>query len=296
MIARSLEPRPVWRPLTASSYHARMISRLSSVISAVVLVTWTSGAAAQSTPDYKPTVGQAGKDVVWVPSPPEMVERMLDLAKVTTRDLVVDLGSGDGRNVIAAAKRGARGLGVEYNPDLVELSKRSAAAEGVADRASFLQGDMYEADISQATVLALFLLPENLRKLTPKFLDLKPGTRIVANTFGIAGWEPVETTRIEGECRSWCEAMLYIIPAKVAGSWTMPDGRLTLQQDFQTITGSLESGAETRTIDSGIIRGSELTFTIGGREYSGRVTADLIDGSVKADGKQEKFNAKRTGG
>jgi SAM-dependent methyltransferase len=272
-----------------------MTSRLLSVISAVVLVlVWTSAATAQSTPDYKPTVGQAGKDVVWVPSPPEMVERMLDLAKVTTRDLVVDLGSGDGRNVIAAAKRGARGLGVEYNPDLVELSKRTAAAEGVGDRATFVQGDMYEADISQATVLALFLLPENLRKLTPKFLDLKPGTRVVANTFAIAGWDAVETVRLEGDCRSWCEAMLYIIPAKVAGTWTMPEGRLMLEQDFQKVTGTIESGGETRTIDSGSIVGSDLTFTIGPRAYSGRVTGDLIDGLVKAEGREEKFNARRT--
>lgn len=271
-----------------------MTSRLSSVISAIVLTfVWTNGASAQSAPDYKPKVGQAGKDVVWVPSPPEMVERMLDLAKVTTQDLVVDLGSGDGRNVIAAAKRGARGLGVEYNPDLVELSKRTAATEGVGDRATFIQGDMYEADISEATVLALFLLPENLRKLTPKFLDLKPGTRIVANTFGISGWESVETVRIEGDCRSWCEAMLYIIPAKVAGTWTMPDGRLTLQQDFQKISGTMAAGQETRTIDSGSIRGSEISFTIGPRVYTGRVVGDLIDGAVTSDGRREKFNARR---
>ncbi len=271
-----------------------MTSRLSSVISAIVLTfVWTNGASAQSTPDYKPKVGQAGKDVVWVPSPPEMVERMLDLAKVTTQDLVVDLGSGDGRNVIAAAKRGARGLGVEFNPDLVELSKRTAATEGVGDRATFIQGDMYEADISEATVLALFLLPENLRKLTPKFLDLKPGTRIVANTFGISGWDAVESVRIEGDCRSWCEAMLYIIPAKVAGTWTMPDGQLTLQQDFQRISGTMAAGQETRTIDSGSIRGSEITFTIGPRVYTGRVVGDLIDGAVTSDGRREKFNARR---
>lgn len=271
-----------------------MTSRLSSVISAIVLTfVWTNGASAQSAPDYKPKVGQAGKDVVWVPSPPEMVERMLDLAKVTTQDLVVDLGSGDGRNVIAAAKRGARGLGVEFNPDLVELSKRTAATEGVGDRATFIEGDMYEADISEATVLALFLLPENLRKLTPKFLDLKPGTRIVANTFRISGWDAVESVRIEGDCRSWCEAMLYIIPAKVAGPWTMPDGQLMLQQDFQRISGTMAAGQETRTIDSGSIRGSEITFTIGPRVYTGRVVGDLIDGTVTSDGRQEKFNARR---
>src|SRR6476469_7423409 len=137
----------------------------------------------------QPIEGQSGKDVVWVPTPQILVEKMLDMARVTPEDYVIDLGSGDGRNVIAAAKRGARALGVEYNPNMVDFSKRSAAIHGVGDRAAFVQGDMYEADISQATVLALFLLPENLRKLTPKFLRLKPGTRIVANHFGIEGWE-----------------------------------------------------------------------------------------------------------
>jgi hypothetical protein len=278
-----------------------MTSRVSTLISAVVLaLTWigpahaqSTGTNAQATPDYKPKVGQAGKDVVWVPSPPEMVERMLDLAKVTTQDLVIDLGSGDGRNVIAAAKRGARGRGVEFNEDLVELSRRTATTEGVGDRAVFVQGDMYEADISDATVLALFLLPENLRKLTPKFLDLKPGTRIVANTFGISEWEAVETVRLEGECRSWCEAMLYIIPAKVAGAWTMPDGTLTLEQAFQKLSGTVAAGDETRAIENASIRGSDIAFSIGPRTYAGRVAGDMIEGTVTEDGRQQRFSAKR---
>ena len=142
---------------------------------------------------FEPKVGQAGKDVVWVPSPESTVEKMLDVAKVTPQDFVVDLGSGDGRNVIAAAKRGARALGVEYNPDMVELSKRNAAKAGVSEKASFVQGDMYAAEFSQATVLALFLLPDNLTKLRDKFAALKPGTRIVANTFGIEDWTADET-------------------------------------------------------------------------------------------------------
>ncbi|MDB5864691.1 MAG: methyltransferase, partial [Betaproteobacteria bacterium] len=158
-----------------------------------------AGAPAQTVDEtFKPSVGQEGKDVVWVPTPPVLVEKMLDMARVTPQDFVMDLGSGDGRNVIAAAKRGARALGVEYNPKMVEFSTRTAEQEGVADKAKFVQGDMYEADISQATVLALFLLPENLRKLTQKFLDLNPGTRIVANHFGIDGWEADETARTEG--------------------------------------------------------------------------------------------------
>src|SRR5512145_3419722 len=150
----------------------------------------TTAAAQSGAPASEPYVGQPGKDVIWVPTPPTLVEKMLDMAAVTAKDFVIDLGSGDGRNVIAAAKRGARALGVEYDQNLVQVSRRAAAVEGVADRAKFMQGDMFEADISKATVLALFLLPDNLRKLTPKFLDLKPGSRIVGNTFGIEGWKP----------------------------------------------------------------------------------------------------------
>ena len=156
------------------------------------LVLWSVLAAvlaAQAVKPFEPVVGQEGKDVVWVPTPQALVDKMLDMARVTPQDYVMDLGSGDGRNIIAAAKRGARALGVEYNPKMVEYSQRAAAKEGVADKAKFVQGDMFTADISQATVLALFLLPDNLTKLTQKFVDLKPGTRIVMNTFGIPGWE-----------------------------------------------------------------------------------------------------------
>ena len=146
--------------------------------------------------EFEPYSGQPGKDVIWVPTPPELVEKMLDMARVTPKDYVVDLGSGDGRNVIAAARRGARALGVEYNPDMVALSRRNAAREGVAEKAKFVQGDMFEADISRATVLALFLLPDNMRKLKPKFLALKPGARIVTNGYEIDGWEPEEVSRM----------------------------------------------------------------------------------------------------
>ena len=162
--------------------------------------------------DFQPVSGQAGKDVVWVPTSPALIEKMLDLAKVTKDDFVVDLGSGDGRMVIAAAKRGARALGVEFNPKMVELSRRLAKEAGVADRATFVEGDMYEADISKATVLALFLLPENLRRLEPKFRALPPGTRIVVNTFGIPEWTADVTEQITENCTSWCTAMLYRIP------------------------------------------------------------------------------------
>src|SRR5256885_2199880 len=166
-----------------------LLRLFESLLVLCLMVAGTAVSAETPQESFQPVVGQEGKDVVWVPTPQALVEKMLDMARVTPQDYVVDLGSGDGRNVIAAAKRGARALGVEFNPSMVDFSQRNAAKHGVADKATFVQGDMYEADISQATVLALFLLPENLRKLTPKFLALRPGTRIVANHFGIEGWE-----------------------------------------------------------------------------------------------------------
>jgi len=158
-----------------------------------------------------PYVGQPGKDVVWVPTPQVLVEKMLDMARVTPQDYVIDLGSGDGRNVIAAAKRGARALGVEYDRTLYEVALKNAREAGVAERARFVEGDMFEADISAATVLALFLLPDNLQKLKPKFERMKPGTRIVTNGFPIDGWVANETGTAAGDCGSWCTAYLYIV-------------------------------------------------------------------------------------
>lgn len=241
---------------------------------------------------YQPRVGMPGKDVVWVPTPEEMVDRALDLAAVTSSDYVIDLGSGDGRNVIGAAKRGARALGVEFNPELVEFSKAAATAAGVADKASFVQGDMFEADISKATVMALFLLPDNLKRLRPKLLDLKPGTRIVANTFGIEGWTPDETKTYEDGCSSWCTVMLWIVPAKVAGTWQLPQGELTLQQEFQMVSGTLGSAA----LEKGRLHGDRLTFTAGGAEYTARVKGDTIEGTVKAADGERTWTAKRRTG
>ena len=140
-------------------------------------------AQAPATQEFTPTVGQSGKDVVWVPSPQALVDKMLDMAQVTTADFVMDLGSGDGRTVITAAKRGTRALGVEYNPDMVALSQRNAAAAGVGDRATFVQADIFQTDFSQATVITLFLLTDLNLKLRPTLLSLKPGLRVVSNTF-----------------------------------------------------------------------------------------------------------------
>jgi hypothetical protein len=260
---------------------------LSSSVVIAVLTAPISIAAQQptaqnppATGQYEPKVGQAGKDVVWVPSPESTVEKMLDVAKVTPADFVVDLGSGDGRNVIAAARRGARALGVEYNPDMVELSKRNAEMAGVSDRATFVQGDMYEAEFSKATVLALFLLPNNLLKLRDKFAALEPGTRIAANTFGIEDWTADETMTIEGECMSWCTVLLYYVPARVEGTWQTAQGPLTLQQKYQIVTGTLGTSA----IENGRVRGRDVTFTAGGTSYTARVAGDAMTGTSKAAG------------
>jgi len=245
----------------------------------LLVVTMTAGRAVAQDKPFQPQVGQAGKDVVWVPTPTEMVEKMLDLARVTPQDFVVDLGSGDGRNVIAAAKRGAQSLGVEYNPDMVALSKRNAASAGVAEKAQFVQGDMYLADFSKANVLALFLLPSNLLQLRPKFLELRPGSRIVSNTFYIEEWPPDQTVTVD-DCASWCTAILYIVPAKVAGTWRLPQGQLTLTQNYQMLTGTLVAGGQTAEV-KGKLRGDEITFTSGQREFTGKVNGSAMEGTVK---------------
>ena len=227
---------------------------------------------------YQPSSGQPGKDVVWVPTPYPLIEKMLDMAKVTPQDYVMDLGSGDGRNIIMAAKRGARALGVEYNADMVALSRRSAAKEGVADRARFVQGDMFEADISQATVLALFLLPDNLRRLTPKFQSqLKPGTRLVMNGFPIPEWSPDVTETATGDCGNWCTSHLYYAPAKVGGSWRLGQATLRFEQSFQMISGTLNK----QPITDARLKGEEISFTVGDTQYVGRVNGSVMSGEAK---------------
>jgi len=266
----------------------------TSIAAAVIFGSLVASAAAQQPPpppetqSFKPTVGQAGKDVVWVPTPAALVEKMLDMAKVTPQDFVMDLGSGDGRNIIAAAKRGARAVGVEFNHDMVELARKQATEAGVSDKATFVEGDMYEADISKASVMALFLLPQNLNKLRPKFLALKPGSRIVSNTFTIENWEPVESETVP-DCTSWCTVLLYIVPANVAGAWTLPQGTLTLQQDAQDVSGTLGSAP----IADVKLRGEELTFNAGGTRYTGRVNGDTIEGTATSGGNQTRFRATR---
>jgi SAM-dependent methyltransferase len=236
--------------------------------------------AGQASEPFEPYSGQPGKDVIWVPTPPALVEKMLDMAGVTAQDYVIDLGSGDGRNIIAAARRGARGLGVEFNPDMVALSQRIAAQQGVADRAKFVQGDMFEADISRATVLALFLLPDNLRRLKPKFLGLRPGSRVVTNGYEIDGWEAEEVGKVGGDCTSWCTAYLYLVPANVAGTWRLPEGKLRLQQDYRRLSGTLSANGRTYEIADARLSGDRITFSAGMARYEGKVNGNAMSGRV----------------
>ena len=250
------------------------------------------GAAAQAQPasqEFKPEVGQEGKDVIWVPTPQELVEKMLDMAKVTPNDFLIDLGSGDGRTVIAAAKRGAKALGIEYNSDMVELSKRNASKEGVSDRASFMKADLFEADLSQAQVITMFLLPDINLKLRPKLLNLRPGTRVVSNSFTMGEWQADETADVKNGCASYCTAYLWIVPAKVDGTWQLPEGELVLKQTFQMVSGTLKTGNNARPLN-GKVTGDQIRFTAGGMEYQGRISGNRIAGNSKTGA---AFNASR---
>jgi Methyltransferase domain len=228
---------------------------------------------------FEPRVGQPGKDVVWVPTPQALVDRMLDMAKVTPADYLMDLGSGDGRTVITAAKRGVRATGVEYNPNMVALARENAKQAGVTELANFQEGDLFQADISKATVITLFLLPDINLRLRPKILDLKPGTRIVSNSFDMGDWTPDQTIQAGPECTSWCRAHLWLVPAKVQGTWKLPDGgELTLEQRYQVITGTLRVGSSNMNINTGKVIGDQITFTAGTMQYTGRVNGNTIEG------------------
>ena len=246
------------------------------VVIAFVSMAYVAAHAQAATKPFEPTVGQAGKDVVWVPTPQALVEKMLDLAKLTPQDFLMDLGSGDGRTVITAAKRGATAQGIEYNPDMVELSKKNAAAAGVTAKATFVKADLFETDFSKAQVITMFLLPSINMRLRPQILKMRPGTRIVANTFTMEDWEPDTSETIGGDCTSWCTAHLWIVPAQVQGTWQAGQNALTLTQKFQNVTGTLGSTA----ITGGKLRGDEITFSAGGTKYTGKVNGNSISGTM----------------
>lgn len=277
---------------------ASVRSTMRSTLVVLSLVATSSGpaahsASAQATQTFEPVFAQPGKDVVWVPTPEVMVDLMLDLARVTAADTVVDLGSGDGRLVIAAAKRGATARGVEYNPDMVRLSRARAYAAGVHARATFVEGDMFDADISDATVMAVFLLTENMRRLQPKFLALRPGTRIVSNTFAIPEWPP-DDRRTREDCTAWCTALLWVVPAQVGGTWQIPGGpQLVLDQHFQKFTGLLSGPVGSSAVQSGAIAGADVTFRIGEATWQARVDGTTMRGTRVEGASTTRWEAMR---
>jgi SAM-dependent methyltransferase len=266
---------------------------LTLVISSLALL---PAASAQQQQQFVPQLGQAGKDVIWIPTPEETITAMLDMAKVTPNDYVIDLGSGDGRIVIAAAKRGARALGIEYNLDMVDLSKSNAQKEGVAAKASFEHGDIFERDFSQATVLTMYLLPNLNMKLRPKILEMKPGTRVVTNSFNMDDWDPDQTTTAGDRT-----VYFWIVPAQVAGAWawtaTSGGAELTVKQNFQKIEGSLKISGKELPLKNAKLEGAHISFSAGDstpQQFEGTVSGNSIQGMIKAgNGPATKWLATR---
>jgi len=236
----------------------------------------TQPAASAPAAPFEPRPGQQGKDVIWLPTPQIAVDKMMDVAKVGPADVVMDLGSGDGRTVITAAKRGARAMGIEYNPDMVEFAKRNAEKAGVADRASFVKADLFETSFAEATVITMFLLTDINLKLRPKLLDLKPGTRLVSNTFTMGDWEPDERISLQGQpgCdNAYCTVLYWLVPRKVAGTYTVAQGEVTLNQTYQMLTGTLKTGTTTQEL-KGQVRGEEIELMAGNKQYRGRIVGN----------------------
>lgn len=246
---------------------------------------------AEAKEEFVPQSGQAGKDVVWVPTPQALVDRMLDMARVTKDDYVIDLGSGDGRTVITAGKRGVKAKGIEYNPDMVALSKRNAEKEGVKN-VEFVRGDIFESDFSDATVITLFLLPSLNVKLRPILLKMKPGTRVVSNSFDMGDWTPDETIQAGGDCTAWCRAHFWMVPADVNGTWKSGDAELRLDQKYQMLSGSLNAGGKSATV-TGKMVGDRVYFTAGRALYEGTVKGGKIEGTMSEAGKDTPWTATR---
>jgi hypothetical protein len=244
--------------------------------------------------DYKPQVGQAGKDVVWVPTPDEIVQRMLRMAKVTPQDTVYDLGAGDGKIAIAAGKLGATAVGIEYNPDMAKLAQCYVQAENLTGKTRIIQGDVFKEDFSKATVVTMYLLPELNLKLRPIILDMKPGTRVTSHQFTMGDWEADETAEVD-----YRTAYLWIVPAKVQGTWTLREQgpsnaqyTVNLTQKFQKITGDVATGSAKQPLVGATVRGEEVRFAFNDdkgvtRTLTGTVRGNELTGTLKGAGGAE---------
>jgi SAM-dependent methyltransferase len=241
--------------------------------------------------DFEPQVGQSGKDVIWVPTPDEVVDRMLAMAQVKPNDFVVDLGAGDGKIAIAAAKKfGAKSMGVEYNPDMAKYAQRNAEKAGVLGKAEIRQGDIFATDFSQATVVTMYLLPSLNIKLRPIILGMRPGTRVVSHSFNMEDWTPDETSSIAGR-----QAYLWIVPANVNGKWAVELSgggadriEVVFDQRFQKIEGWAVLGPVQAGLQEPAVRGAAIRFAYvdnGGvrRELNGRVSGARMEGAYRTD-------------
>jgi hypothetical protein len=267
---------------------------LASVVAAALLATAAPAFAQQ---EFKPYVGQQGKDVVWVPTPDEVVERMLTMAQTKPDDFVVDLGAGDGKIAIAAAKKfGAKSMGVEYNPDMVAFAQKNAQAAGVTGKAQIVHGDIFATDFTQATVLTMYLLPSLNMRLRPQILALRPGTRVVTHAFNMEDWEPDESSDVDGR-----RVYFWVVPANVAGRWAMEFSgggtssekvSLNFDQKFQRIEGVAYLGPVLAGLREPRLSGFRISFAyVDGRgvrrDFSGRVSGAAMEGSFRTDGGQE---------
>ena len=252
---------------------------------------------APAKPAYEPTYGQEGKDVIWVPTQPPTIERMLRMAQVTAQDVVVDLGSGDGRITIAAAKDfGAKAFGYEYNPDMVELSKREAEKAGVGGKVEFRKADIFETDFSHATVISMYLLPHLNVKLRPIILNMKPGIRVVSHQFDMGEWKPDEVSDQNSR-----RVNFWLVPAKVEGEWKLSfpgrDYTLTLKQEFQMISGYLAPGPGQMGLRDAVLTGAAIRFSFIDEQsrlhtFNGTVNGDRMFGTVTPQsGQPLAFNA-----
>lgn len=250
---------------------------IRSTLTGLMLVVATSGPAQSIAAEYTPQVGQEGKDVIWVPTPQAVVDRMLKMADVKPGDYVMDLGAGDGITVITAAKLGIRATGIEYNPEMVEHAKRNAQRAGVAGKAEFIRGDIFATDFSKATVITMYLLPYLNLKLRPTLLNMKPGTRIVSHAFTMDDWVADRTETVENRT-----AYLWIVPAKVEGGWKMNGGGIELKQKFQAVEGIFRANdGSTQRLTSVDLRGDRISFRIGDAVYSGQVSGPVMQGTMR---------------
>ena len=268
----------------------------------IALSAGASSAVAQATQTpakpFEPTVGQAGKDVVWVPTPQALVEKMLDIAKLTPQDFLMDLGSGDGRTVITAARRGARALGIEYNPDMAKHAQRNIERAGVAGKAKVVQGDIFASDFTQATVVTMYLLPGLNMKLRPQILSMRAGTRVVSHSFNMEDWDADEISSLDGR-----RAYLWIVPANVMGNWTLEAGgertEIALEQRFQKVDGTVALGPVQAGLREARLRGFHIAFAYVDnngvrRDFSGRVSGNRMEGSFRAEsGAEGRWSATR---